>query len=70
MLRKNNSIGLLFNGMNERVCSGKSCIRIHFLPIERVCSGKKRLIWSLCPFFHYFMDERTSKTGYYASLRR
>ena len=37
---------------------------------EWECSGKKRLIWSLCPFFHYYMDERTSKTGYYASLRR
>ena len=31
MLRKNNSIGLLFNGMNERVCSGKEILSATFI---------------------------------------
>ena len=31
MLRKNNSIGLLFNGMNERVCSGKEILNATFI---------------------------------------
>ena len=30
MLRKNNSIGLLFNGMNERVYSGKDILSTTF----------------------------------------
>ena len=31
MLRKNNSTGLLFNGMNERVCSGKDILSATFV---------------------------------------
>ena len=31
MLRKNNSTGLLFNGMNERVCSGKDILSVTFV---------------------------------------
>ena len=84
--RKNNSIGLLFNGMNERVCSGKEILSATFIKKWMGMLRKKLYPNSFLPiervcsgkntwFGHYvhfslFYGRTNIKTGYYASLRR